>query len=84
MTSYMCSYTQALIDDDQMMFSDQQLIIMRLNVLFQAQTQRQMQTTTTIQISTRGQITPPHQAIMKLNISFQAQAKKVTIKQALK
>ena len=45
---------------DQMMFSDQWLIIMKLNALFQTQAQRQMQTTTTIQISTLDQITLPY------------------------
>ena len=40
-----------------MMFLDQWLII-RMSVIFQAQTQGQMQTTTEIQISTIDQITP--------------------------
>ena len=45
---------------DHMMFSDQWLTIMRLNVLFQAQAQRQMQTTMAIQISALDQMTPPY------------------------
>ena len=51
---------------------------------FPDQTKRQTQTTMAIQISTIDQITPTYWTIMKLNISFQAQAKGVTKKQALK
>ena len=56
---------------------DQWLTIMGLNVLFQAQAQRPMQTTMAIQISTIDQIAPSYQIIMKFNIFFQGQAKRV-------
>ena len=67
-----------------MMSSDQQVMMMRLNVLFMNQTQRQMQTTIAIQISKIDQLRDPYQTKMKSNIFFQAQAKRVTKKQVLK
>ena len=81
MTTQAAKQTVAVIQKstiDHMMFSDQWLIIMRLNALFQVQTQRQMQTTMAIQISTIDQMTPSYQTIMKSDIFFQGQGERVT------
>ena len=67
-----------------MMSTGQWLTIMRFNVLYEAQAQRQMKTTTAIQISTIDQIRTPYRTIIKSNIFFQSQVKRVTRKQAPK